>query len=149
MWILFNKKQVGVNSNLNYLIVKVDAAHSDDVHLIRRVVERAVEGTVVANGRDHDDSVCGQLPNLGTNSNKIKAMEISKLISSAHRTRSVRRLDFGIQRKLKHHMNPHGVGFQNIQKLKKSTEGPIFIVVHIVNSKFSAVEARNIFYDFL
>ena len=43
-------------------------------------------------------------------------------------------------------MNPHGVGFQKIQKLKKSTEGSIFIVVHIVKSNFSAVEAINIFY---
>ena len=68
---------------------------------------------------------------------------------TAHRTRRGRRLDFGYQREFQQNMNPHGVGFQKIQKLKKSTEGSIFIVVHIVKSKFSAVEAKHIFYEFL
>ena len=34
-------------------------------------------------------------------------------------------------------------------KIKKSTEGCIFIVVHIVKYKYSAVEARTMFYEFL
>ena len=40
-----------------------------------------------------------------------------KLDYLSHRTRSVRRLDFGFQRKFQHHMNPHGVGFQKIKKI--------------------------------
>ena len=56
---------------MTYLIVKVDTSDADDVHLVRRVVERAVEGAVVADGRDHDDSVRSQLPNLDKFSNKM------------------------------------------------------------------------------
>ena len=52
---------------------------------------------------------------------------VSQILCWAHRTRSVRRLDFGFQRKFQHHMKPHGVGFQKIQKLKKSIEGSIFL----------------------
>mmetsp|Transcript_14424 Transcript_14424/g.45099 ORF Transcript_14424/g.45099 Transcript_14424/m.45099 type:complete len:504 (-) Transcript_14424:76-1587(-) len=39
----------------------VDAAHADDVHHVRGVVERAVQRPVVANGRHHDDAVGGHL----------------------------------------------------------------------------------------
>ena len=59
--------EIGEVSLLNshyYLIVEVDAAHSDDVHLVGWVVKRPVKGTVVTDGRDHHDAVCSQLPDL-------------------------------------------------------------------------------------
>ena len=45
-------------------------------------------------------------------------------------------------------MNPHGVRYQKILKLKKSTEGSIFIVVHTIKSKYSAVK-KIFFYKFI
>ena len=68
---------------------------------------------------------------------------------TAHRNRRGRRLDFGYQREFQQNMNPHGVGFQKIQKLKKSTEWSICIVVRVIKSKYSAVKAKNIFYKLL
>lgn len=46
------------------LVLEVDAANTDDVVLVRRVVERAVQRPVVADGRYHDDAVAGDLPHL-------------------------------------------------------------------------------------
>ena len=51
---------------------------------------------------------------------------VSGLIRRTHRTRRVCRLDFGFQQKIKHHMNPHGVGFQKIKKFKKIYGGVNF-----------------------
>ena len=84
---------------------------------------------------------CHLLPDM-----KIRCRNVANV---AHCTRRGCKLDFGSQREFQHHMNPHGVGFQKIYKLKKFTEGCIFIVVHKVKSKYSADEARNIFYKFL
>ncbi len=46
------------------LVLEVDAANTDDVILVRRVVERAVQRPVVADGRYHNDAVAGDLPHL-------------------------------------------------------------------------------------
>ena len=45
-------------------VAVVHAADADDVELIRRVVQGAVERAVVADGRDHDDAVGDDLVDL-------------------------------------------------------------------------------------
>ena len=44
---------------------------------------------------------------------------------------------------------PYEPPWSELSENIKITEGCIFIVVHKVKSKYSAVEARNIFYEFL
>jgi hypothetical protein len=40
---------------LRYLIVEIDAPHSDHVHLICRIIERPVKRTIISDRRHHDD----------------------------------------------------------------------------------------------
>ena len=68
---------------------------------------------------------------------------------TTHRSRRCSRSYFGFQRQFQRHMNHHGVGFQKIWNLKKSVEGPWFIIVHIVNSNFLGIRAKNKMYTFL
>ena len=46
------------------MVIIGDSPYADDVHLIGGIVESAVKRAVVADGRDHDDSVSGQFPHF-------------------------------------------------------------------------------------
>lgn len=53
-----------VNWLVASLVLKINAANANDVILVRRVVQRAIQGPIVADGRHHDDAVAGDFPDL-------------------------------------------------------------------------------------
>ena len=50
--------------SLGDLMLEVDATDADDVDLVGRIIQSSVQRSVVADGRDHDHFVGGQLPHL-------------------------------------------------------------------------------------
>ena len=46
------------------LVVIVNATHADDVRLVGRVVECAVQRAVIADGADHDQAIASHLQHL-------------------------------------------------------------------------------------
>lgn len=48
----------------SYVVLVVDAADANDVTLVSWIVQRAIQGPVIADGRDHYYIICGEFPHL-------------------------------------------------------------------------------------